>query len=667
MSPKRPISARQFRFIDSELTALEALGLENVVADRIRQMYAPRRVSWSRRIFTALTLLGVLLMGAALLLLVCQNWKYLSPAIRAGGILGLWATTAAASILFRGRRGYSEPILLALVLSYGIGIWQLAQIFNINSHYTTGLWFWGLGVWLTAFAARTKVLPLAAFALLLFWAFLEVLEPFAGSRFFLSDRLPNMALSLPVLSGTAWLIYRRRGAALAAYAFRLLLFLWGILLTISWSTEELAVWAIILWSFLFLAIRYARGDRRPFSIEVLFLAVTLLIASVYDFNAYVAHHREADYLVIDFLGAPFRHHPVVATIIANAAVIALVVHLALQRGEESGRSYALGILLFLVWVLIRYIDLFGTASYLIAAGGFALLAAILFAAAALWRAKTRLRAEKAPLNTPLPPSSSMLTAAHVGASPRAGLAILLVSIVLQGGILTHEVLSRILPFKDAETIRLLSIPVDPRDMFRGDYVRLNYTFSTTSGKGTYWDGTKRVEIDTYDVEALTPLPDRRVSPLERKGRPVYVALEKRADGLWHPTRMTLTPPTEGLFIKGRCINNFRISYGIETFFVPADGTGKRFEDVYNHSSDVKNQHLQRVVVSVQVNSQGAARVIGAEIQDVPVSSNQDSNQNSGQNDAQDRAQDSEQTGNITVKDTADSAENIAENNTENQE
>ena len=142
------------------------------------------------------------------------------------------------------------------------------------------------------------------------------------------------------------------------------------------------MWAIILWSFLCLAVRYACGFRRPFSIETIVLAVTLLIASVYEFNADVARHS-ADYLLIDWVGAPFKSVPIVATVLANAAIIALVVHLLAQRDEEQGRCFALGILLFLVWAFIRYIDLFGTASYLKAAGGFALLALIRYLSAGL--------------------------------------------------------------------------------------------------------------------------------------------------------------------------------------------------------------------------------------------------------------------------------------------
>ena len=85
--------------------------------------------------------------------------------------------------------------------------------------------------------------------------------------------------------------------------------------------------------------------------------------------------------------------------------------------------------------------------------------------------------------------------------------------------------------------------------------------------------------------------------------------------------MALTPPEEGLYIKGICTNNLEVRYGIETFFVPGDGTGERFEKAYQSgraSTYVQNRRLQRVVVTLQINREGAARVVGAEIQDVPV-------------------------------------------------
>ena len=111
-----------------------------------------------------------------------------------------------------------------------------------------------------------------------------------------------------------------------------------------------------------------------------------------------------------------------------------------------------------------------------------------------------------------------------------------------------------------QTVVLRTVPVDPRDMFRGDYVILNYDFSRVPPGG---------------ISGL-PLGGTRSHELE--GQIVYVSLVPEADGVhWRADKFTAKPPSEGTFLKGKVGRYSQIHYGIESFYVQ-EGTGHKYED-----------------------------------------------------------------------------------------
>lgn len=98
-------------------------------------------------------------------------------------------------------------------------------------------------------------------------------------------------------------------------------------------------------------------------------------------------------------------------------------------------------------------------------------------------------------------------------------------------------------------------PVDPRDLFRGDYVVLSYEISS-------------------------PPRDSVKGPKEfYRGQPVYVTLRKSGP-FWGATGIYSHLPTlagDEVFIKGRInARDSGIEYGIESFFVP-EGKGRQIE------------------------------------------------------------------------------------------
>jgi uncharacterized membrane-anchored protein len=149
---------------------------------------------------------------------------------------------------------------------------------------------------------------------------------------------------------------------------------------------------------------------------------------------------------------------------------------------------------------------------------------------------------------------------------RLGLALALVGLV-QTGVLAGMVFDRVRLIESGREITLPIVPVDPRDLFRGEYVELGY--------------------------AIERLPARLLEgPPPRAGAAFYVTLEKTADGGWMPVKLTAAKPSqtgeERLIIKARsrfggpladpnaeAAVNF-VRYGIEHYFVP-QGEGPRLE------------------------------------------------------------------------------------------
>lgn len=123
---------------------------------------------------------------------------------------------------------------------------------------------------------------------------------------------------------------------------------------------------------------------------------------------------------------------------------------------------------------------------------------------------------------------------------------------------------RELTLRTGQEVVLATVPVDPRDLFRGDYVVLRYEISSlSSGYGGFAVG------DT-----------------------VYVRLAQEG-GIWKAAGVTGAPPAEGgPFIRGRVARSsaaqsdpaaarqsprIEVQYGIESYFVP-EGTGRAIEE-----------------------------------------------------------------------------------------
>lgn len=126
-------------------------------------------------------------------------------------------------------------------------------------------------------------------------------------------------------------------------------------------------------------------------------------------------------------------------------------------------------------------------------------------------------------------------------------------IVIIGGFIAFKEFT----LQTGDEILLKTQPVDPRDLFRGDYVILRYDISTVSTDSLSYQGSDFKEDDK-----------------------VYVLLNIDEQKIGSLANIDKNKPHEGFFIEGTVKsvynNRLNIEYGIESYFVP-EGKGKEIE------------------------------------------------------------------------------------------
>jgi uncharacterized membrane-anchored protein len=147
---------------------------------------------------------------------------------------------------------------------------------------------------------------------------------------------------------------------------------------------------------------------------------------------------------------------------------------------------------------------------------------------------------------------------------RPVLALAIVALV-QTGVLASMVIDRVRLLKSGREITLPIVPVDPRDLFKGEYVRLGYDASNVPAK--LLEGAAPGRNDAF-----------------------YVVLEKNAGGAWQPAKISRALPAETspdrIVLKARSLWGWpqvagpsatvRVRYGIESYYV-TQGDGPALE------------------------------------------------------------------------------------------
>ena len=152
-----------------------------------------------------------------------------------------------------------------------------------------------------------------------------------------------------------------------------------------------------------------------------------------------------------------------------------------------------------------------------------------------------------------------------GAPSRILLSLAIVALA-QTSVLAYLVIDRMRLLGAGREITLPVVPVDPRDLFRGEYARLGYDVSS---------------VPLWLLEGPHP----------QANRAFYVVLEKMPDGSWQAVKMTSELPQgpgspDRIALKARSSYAWpqdgpretavQVRYGIESYFVP-EGQGRKLE------------------------------------------------------------------------------------------
>ncbi len=154
--------------------------------------------------------------------------------------------------------------------------------------------------------------------------------------------------------------------------------------------------------------------------------------------------------------------------------------------------------------------------------------------------------------------------------------VLVAGIALQMAVLAAMIVIHAMPLAFGERIWLRVRPIDPRDMFRGDFVVLGYDFS---------------RVPASSIQGLPAVPPWRASPYSsdawQEDRTVYVTLVPDHDGRhYRMDHVSVERPAAGKFIKGRLSRTWfsgadlSVRCGIEAFYVQ-EGRGKQLEQLRN--------------------------------------------------------------------------------------
>jgi len=121
------------------------------------------------------------------------------------------------------------------------------------------------------------------------------------------------------------------------------------------------------------------------------------------------------------------------------------------------------------------------------------------------------------------------------------------------------------------------VPVDPRDMMRGDYITLGYEFSRLPEDVTLIDE----RIKSYKTK----------TNFNQKSIDVYVTLKfNLKEDIYKGVFFGSTPPTKGRYLRGKLNSNNRIEFGIEAFYLQ-EGKGTIYEQAIREKKLVAEVYL----------------------------------------------------------------------------
>jgi uncharacterized membrane-anchored protein len=174
--------------------------------------------------------------------------------------------------------------------------------------------------------------------------------------------------------------------------------------------------------------------------------------------------------------------------------------------------------------------------------------------------------------------------------------LLIIAIVLQILVLLFMAGKREYVAATGTVVHLRTAPIDPRDVFRGDYVRLRYEASVVPLARMSADVAEKIKKHS-------------------SGDTVFASLANGEGGLAEVTSLSTIRPESGLFLKGRLAqpwqfgivlpNAAAVEYGIEAYYVQ-QGKGIEIEKQQGTRATIQTP----LEMEVAVGADGTAVILG---------------------------------------------------------
>jgi uncharacterized membrane-anchored protein len=145
--------------------------------------------------------------------------------------------------------------------------------------------------------------------------------------------------------------------------------------------------------------------------------------------------------------------------------------------------------------------------------------------------------------------------------------LVLATVIGQAVLLVGMVAANAAPLVFGETVRLKVVPVDPRDLFRGDYVVLGYDFTR------------------HPQNQIAGLPAVQDYSYSNDGREVFVALKPSSQGEYYETGAVSVTRPAGQYLRGEISGWQGIRCGIEAWYVQ-EGEGRAIEQAIRSGKQV---------------------------------------------------------------------------------
>lgn len=155
--------------------AREPSKTETFSGDKKNEVSQKKRTYSFARIVTGL---AALCLAAGIILFYAANWRKMPPALKLVQVFALLLTVYGSAFFFldpkRQKPLIGSVMLILGIISYGAGIFLVAQIYHISSHPANGMLAWALGALVMSLIAKERYACYLSAGLFFIWNIWEV-------------------------------------------------------------------------------------------------------------------------------------------------------------------------------------------------------------------------------------------------------------------------------------------------------------------------------------------------------------------------------------------------------------------------------------------------------------------------------------------------------------